>query len=170
MELNTSKTIVDNQYQADRKSFQNCSESDLVGYNDCPTFLFSNNQTRTMSSRNKKKSKHRVLGDSQQANDDSNTQTNENIEESQDLSKVVEQINEKIEMNVKNLDEKEHSFYKKKYQNHLPTISSNTRYLKNISDIFLNNSDEAAIKTSIHQWVTKEPTVGSWLVPLAKII
>ena len=170
MELNTSNTIVDNHYQSDRKSFQNCSESDLVGYNDCPTFLFSNNQSRTMSSRNKKQSKHRAIDDSQQSNDGLDILTNKTIEDSQDLFKVVEQINEKIDMNMKNLDEKEHTFYKKKYQNNLPIISSNTRYLKNISDVFLNNLDEAAIKASVHQWVTKEPTVGSWLVPLAKIV
>ena len=170
MELNTSKTIVDNQYQADKKSFQNCSESDLVGYNDCPTFLFSNTQTKAISSRNKKKLKHRML-DTPRESADLETQSNENIDDSSKvLSNVIEQIDEKINMNLKNLDEKELSFYKKKYQNNLPMISGNNRYLKNISDIFLEDLESNVIKAKIHEWVTKEPTVGSWLVPLAKII
>ena len=102
---------------------------------------------------------------------DLETQSNENIDDSSKvLSNVIEQIDKKINMNLKNLDEKELSFYKKKYQNNLPMISGNNRYLKNISDIFLKDLESNVIKAKIHEWVTKEPTVSSWLVPLAKII
>lgn len=170
MELNTSKTIVDNQYQRDKKSFQNCSESDLVGYNDCPTFLFSHNQTLSNGRKNKRKLGHRSLDNSLPAEDDDDDQTHGNNDDLKDLSKVIEQIEKKICMNSNKLGEKELAFYKKKYENNLQAISSNSRYLRNINDIFLEDLDNNAIKTKVHEWVTKEPSVSSWLVALSKIV
>lgn len=169
MELNTSKTIVDNQYQRDKKSFQNCSESDLVGYNDCPTFLFSHNQTLSSSRKNKKKLGHRSF-DNSLPTEDNIDQANGKNDDCKDLSKVIEQIEKKISRNFNNLGEKELVFYKKKYESNLLAISSNNRYLRNISDIFLEDLDRNAIKTKVHEWVTKEPSVSPWLVALSKIV
>lgn len=169
MELNTSNTIVDNQYQKDKKSFQNCSESDLVGYNDCPTFLFSHNQTLSTGRKNKRKSGRKSLDNPLTAEDDNDQEDGSN-DDLKDLSKVVEQIEKKISMNSNKLGEKELAFYKKKYENNLQAISSNSRYLRNINDIFLENLDNNAIKTKVHEWVTKEPSVSPWLVALSKIV
>ncbi|KAL6930494.1 uncharacterized protein HGUI_03471 [Hanseniaspora guilliermondii] len=169
MELNTSKTIVDNQYQSDKKSFQNCTESELVGYNDCPSFLFSNSQTIPNGRRNKKILRHRMSNNSLPTKEDHN-KAQGNDDDHKDLSKVIEKIEKKISINSNKLGEKELTFYKKKYEKHLPAITSNTRYLRNINDIFLEELDSNAIKTKVHEWVTKEPSVSSWLVSLSKIV
>lgn len=169
MELNTSKTIVDNQYQKDKKSFQNCSESDLVGYNDCPTFLFSHSKTPSSGRKNKRKVGHRSFDNSLPTEDD-NDQVHGGNDGIKDLSRVFELIEEKISGNPNNLGEKELTFYKKKYENNLPAISSNSRYLRNINDIFLEDLDNNAIKIKVHEWVTKEPSVSPWLVALSKIV
>ncbi|XBW34755.1 hypothetical protein QEN19_000322 [Hanseniaspora menglaensis] len=189
MQLNTSKTIVDNQNSAASKSFQNCTEADLVGYNDCPTFLFSKNSSIKEKSGSTSLRKKKTLRKVSAASGVSLTPDLENAgtinissiepmvleygENDEDIlsnEEIILLLKEKVENNEKNLAEKEFNFYKLKFLNQLPSFSENERYLRNLSDIFLMSTGSSETKLLVQSWVSKEPCVSGWLIPLSKLI
>ena len=193
MELNTSKTIVDNQGISRNTSYQNCTESDLVGYNDCPTFMFSNtlkNKEKSSVSLNKKQAFRKTsiasfvppqkidtpMQLSNKKNKDEQDTDNNDISDKEDADEaltneeILLMLKEKIESNEKNLNEKEFNFYKTKVLKQIDNFSDNDRYLKILSDLFLVNTNCNNTKLLVQNWVSKEPNVSSWLIPLSKII
>lgn len=190
MELNTSNTIVDNQSLRKTTSYQNCTEADLVGYNDCPTFLVSstsNKEGRVSSSLKhkqalrgasilsansfqnllKRESLPLKISDSQKEVTNDDLIRNDDTLSSEEINLIIQ---ERIEKNEKRLSANEFSFYKAKVLKQLDKFSTNDRYLKNLCDIFLISSDCSNTKALVQNWVSKEPQVGSWLIPLSKII
>lgn len=177
------------------KSFQNCVETDVPGYNDCPSFLFqisnkknnssaSLSSSSTYSSANLLKTKVRdVSGNTKIAMAPPPMASKRKvsapvIEESvsnanSDISLSHQEILTKIDglyaMDSK-LSDKEFEFYKKKISTNITRSLENDSTIRTLSQFFdLFSSDRPAAKKLVTDWMIADTSIGTWCPAFLKI-
>lgn len=177
------------------KSFQNCAEADVPGYNDCPTFLFrvSNKKTRSSTSLTSNSSHSSTKWISNNVRDVSgNTKTAvvppplvdkrkissnitiDNNSENEIISLNKEEILSKIDdlyTCKTKLSEKEFAFYQKKVTNNVNTSLNNDSTQLTLSQFFdLFSKDKQKAKKLMMDWMISDTSIGNWCPAFLKII
>lgn len=168
------------------KSYQNCAETEVPGYNDCPSFLFMPNRPSS------KRKQHRVISDhiSTIGPTDSSSSTNlatapppifrkgpHEIRNQKDknstapLSKeeILNKVNELYDFESK-LVTKEFEFYKKKVDNNLISSLENDSTRVVMTRFFLEaNSDKTKASKTLKAWMSSDVSVINWCPAFLKI-
>lgn len=173
------------------QSFQNCKETDIPGYNDCPSFLFN------VSKKTGRKHKlHTAVQDTYGSTklpvtpppmsikkatilpptktpdtQDKPPKTNPTPPVTDELSesKILDKINTLLNRNS-NLSDKEYQFYKKKVDLNLPksiTNSSTRISLSQFLEIVDNKSEQAEF---LRKWMIMDITISNWCPAFLKLI
>lgn len=180
----------------DSKSFQNCVETDVPGYNDCPSFLFqisskkggssaSLSSSSTYSGTNLLKTKVRdVSGNTKLAvapppmaakrkvSTPVVVQSDGEKDVSAALSKeeIEAKVNDLYAMETK-LPSKEFEFYKKKVSTNIVLGLKNESTVRTLSQFFdLFASDRSAAKKLVTDWMIADTSIGTWCPAFLKII
>ncbi|SMN19034.1 similar to Saccharomyces cerevisiae YMR184W ADD37 Protein of unknown function involved in ER-associated protein degradation [Maudiozyma saulgeensis] len=180
------------------KSFQNCTEADVPGYNDCPTFLFqvsnkkSSSSTSLASSNTTLSSTGNVItskvrdtsGNTKSAISpppliskrkvsnqiDPNKNNDEDKANIMTKDELLSKIDELLSKESK-LSEKEFTFYKNKVDNNIERSLDNVSTVNTLSQ-FVNiiENDKVSAKKLLTQWMVSDTSIGTWCPAFIKII
>lgn len=167
------------------KSYQNCTETEVPGYNDCPSFLFMPNRQPV------RKKQHRMVSGSTSANNIPSTRTtntttapppilhkkhNEIAKKNEDesnasLSKeeILHRVDELYGLKSK-LISKEFEFYKRKVDNNL-AISLENHSTKTVMTRFFYEAshDKSKASNTLRTWMSSDVSVINWCPAFLKI-
>lgn len=170
------------------KSYQNCAETDVSGYNDCPSFLFMPNRP---SSRRRQ---HRIISDHTSANSVSNaspankadisttpppivhrnshgTVKNQEDISSASLSKdeILNRVNGLYSLKSKLVAE-EFKFYKRKVDNNLHCSLENDSTRAVMTRFFQEaDSDRSKASKTLRAWMSSDVSIINWCPAFLKI-
>ncbi|AET37904.1 Add37p Ecym_2152 [Eremothecium cymbalariae DBVPG len=170
--------------ESEFKSFQNCTEADVPGYNDCPSFLFSTNigsvrkkgsaqtdgvvdrygntksDTAVLPSKRKKtiaKPRASILDEGDRVEAESREVL---------MGRIGKLLEEKTEMS-----DNEFQFYKTKVLQHLPTTLENESSLTLMTLFFQHlHTDVEKAKLLLMQWMVSDVSIARWCPALRKIL
>lgn len=176
------------------RSFQNCKETDIHGYNDCPSFLFNvskkggrKNRLHTsfqdtygntklpitpppISKKNSSSSNEEEQQEEQKQEE--NDMGNGNTELGSDLTgeDVLAKINELINKNS-NLSAKEYEFYKRKVDLNLPKCIYNNDFTRSSLSQFLQIIDNKTQQADfLRKWMLMDTTISNWCPAFLKLV
>lgn len=171
------------------KSFQNCTEADVPGYNDCPLFLLQGNKKSTTKRTRIIPNAVDICGNIKAATVppppmkrvvSSNTPVNETIlmTPSADTSssstasskeQLMDSVRELLSKETR-LPPQEFKFYKNKVISNIET-SLNTEQTRSVmSQVFDALEDKDKVKALLIDWIATDTTVGSWCPAFRKIV
>lgn len=173
------------------KSFQNCKETDIPGYNDCPSFLF--NVSKKSERRNKlhyvvkdtygntklpvtppplfTKKKLTVVNNNNQSNseisDKSNSldKSNETLNDDEILRKINDLMNKRSR-----LSDKEYNFYKKKVDLNLPKSINNPSTKTSLLHFLDIGGSKIKQADYLRKWMVMDITISNWCPSFLKLI
>lgn len=173
------------------RSFQNCKETDIPGYNDCPSFLF--NVSKKNGRRNKlqyvvkdtygntklpvtppptfTKKKLAVVNNENPNNSEINAKSNfsNNSNETLNDDEILKKINELINKHSR-LSDKEYNFYKRKVDLNLPKNINNPSTKASLSH-FLDIGDNKIKQADyLRKWMVTDITISNWCPSFLKLI
>ncbi|AMD21412.1 HER133Wp [Eremothecium sinecaudum] len=159
------------------KSFQNCSEADVPGYNDCPTFLLSNRAVSIRTNRgsngvldrygNVKKRTSSQLPATHPIKDEVK---DEEVKPPKSKQVLMERINELLNRPSK-MPETEYTFYKTKVLNNISLHLDQETSLVLMTQFFEfipHNVDKA--KDILIKWMVSDVSIAGWCPALRKIL
>lgn len=163
------------------KSFQNCTEKDVPGYNDCPSFLFQVNK--------KAERRHKIAtevkdtyGNTKMATipppprrSSSRTLSSENSNDdiidpivSLDKDQILERVNTLLESDSK-LPSAEFEFYKKKIDLNLAKGLENDSTKHVMSQFFDKTKDKSEAQKLLRSWMAHDISISNWCPAFLKI-
>ncbi|GAV54586.1 hypothetical protein ZYGR_0AN00540 [Zygosaccharomyces rouxii] len=170
------------------KSYQNCTETEVPGYNDCPSFLFMPNRP---SARRKQ---HRVISNHLSANDNPSTHPTNKTDTATAPPPILHRSPQGITKNQENVSDtslskeeilnkvgelyglksklvtKEFEFYKKKVDNNLVGSLENGSTRAVMTRFFLEaNSDRNKASNTLRAWMSSDVSVINWCPAFLKI-
>lgn len=163
--------------KASIKSFQDCTETDVPGYNDCPSVLYQVNKAAA-----KKGRRNRIVT---QVRDVSGNTTSSSLPPPAVPSRVKETYQEELSNTLTNeevlkrieamyelstsLSSKEFEFYKKKIDlNVAKSLSSeSTRHM--LTAFFEQWGDKSKCTNMLREWLASDITISSWCPAFLKI-
>ncbi|CDO93674.1 unnamed protein product [Kluyveromyces dobzhanskii CBS 2104] len=161
------------------KSFQNCRETDIPSYNDCPSFIYPGSASVAS-----KRMVSRVVDTSGNTKTATAPPPSMKRKVSEKLRKTDEATSSvvvlgKQELSQKyqwitalpsKLPDKEFSFYKSKVDKVLDDVleSAATRYA--LSEIFESLDDSEKVSAVMTKWMLSDVSVNSWCPSLRKIV
>lgn len=173
------------------RSFQNCKETDIPGYNDCPSFLF--NISKKSGRRNQL---HYVVKDTygstklpvtppplstkkRLAMTDNNNSSNSEINDKNNSSdnsneilnddEILKKINELMNKCSK-LSDKEYHFYKRKIDLNLPKSINNASTKTSLLHFLEIGDDKIKQADYLRKWMAVDITISSWCPSFLKLI
>ncbi|CCF56147.1 hypothetical protein KAFR_0A07130 [Kazachstania africana CBS 2517] len=161
------------------KSFQNCAESEVAAYNDCPSFLFQVGKSKS-SRRHKITTKVRdVSGNTMMPSApppphsgrfDKKTVKSSNSEATHCYSKeqVLAKISTLLEKES-SLSAKELEFYRLKVENNVANSLESNDALHIFSQFFNEMHDKNNAKNLLVSWIISDTTISTWCPALLKI-
>ncbi|CAR31013.1 hypothetical protein ZYGR_0P03190 [Zygosaccharomyces rouxii] len=170
------------------KSYQNCAETEVPGYNDCPSFLF---MPQRPSARRKQ---HRVISDHLSANNSPSTHSTsttdtttapppilhrkpheiaKNQEKTSNASlnkeEILHRVNELYGLKSK-LVTNEFEFYRRKVDNNLVSSLENDSTRAVMTRFFLEaNTDRTKASNTLRAWMSSDVSVLNWCPAFLKI-
>ena len=173
------------------QSFQNCKETDIPGYNDCPSFLF--NVSKKSGRRNRLQyavqdtygntklpvapppisSKRNSMvvsnANSIKPKDDDGSSSSDHSKEILSEDEILKKIDELINRRSK-LSEKEYNFYKQKVNLNLPKSINNPSTKTSLLH-FLNIGNEKIKQVKyLREWMMMDITISNWCPSFLKLI
>ncbi|CAB4254314.1 similar to Saccharomyces cerevisiae YMR184W ADD37 Protein of unknown function involved in ER-associated protein degradation [Maudiozyma barnettii] len=180
------------------KSFQNCAESEVPGYNDCPTFLFQVSNKKSSSSVNLSSSTttlssadniittkvRDISGNTKSAVSPPPLITKRKLSsqldpnKNNDSNKINVLTKDELESRItellakeSKLSEKEFIFYKNKVNNNIKKSLDNVSTVNTLSQIFGSiENDSTAAKRLLTQWMVSDTSIGTWCPAFIKIV
>lgn len=159
------------------KSFQDCAETDVPGYNDCPSFLYQVNKAAAKNGRrNRIVSQVRdVSGNTTSASlppPSGSSRLKEKCSEESTQAFTKEQLFEKLQGLYDlptSLSSKEFEFYQRKVNSNLAKSldSESTRNL--LTSFFEQWKDKSKCTLMLREWLTSDITISSWCPSFLKI-
>lgn len=168
------------------KSFQDCKETEIHGYNDSPSFLFNVSKKSGRKNRlqtvvkdtygstklavapppmSKRTSSASVVPD--EVNNDNLNDSASDSELTED--DILNKINELISKNSK-LSTKEYDFYKRKVDLNLPKNINNHSTKVSLSQ-FLDIADDKAKQAEfLRKWMLMDITISNWCPAFLKLV
>lgn len=154
------------------KSFQNCNESDVPGYNDCPLFLSSkkgkmeshfrdvSGNIKAVSVPPPKVAKRYI----------SSFKTDlESREISCSKNQLINSFYRLLSLKTKLRDE-EFQFYRKKVVPKIYQAMEKEHTLYMLREIFDSLDDKPKVNKLLAEWIIKDPTVNSWCPSFRKLV
>lgn len=182
------------------KSFQNCTEADVPGYNDCPTFLFQvsnkKNASSTSLASNSTLSSTNNIITTKVRDTYGNTKTavapppmiskrkisipstepaSTTAEDSVKITTLTkDEILSKVEelsSRESKLSEKEFTFYLNKVKNNMGKSLDNQSTVATLSQFFeIFQNERTQAKKLLTQWMISDTSIGTWCPAFIKII
>ncbi|CAH00557.1 Add37p [Kluyveromyces lactis] len=161
------------------RSFQNCRETEIPGYNDCPSFIYPGAASIAPK---------RIVSQSVDTSGNTRMATvpppsmkrkvSEKLRSTESLDTSIvalskQELSDKYQWITSlpsNLQDKEFSFYKTKVDKVLENVLENegTRYA--LSEIFANLNDSKRVTDLITKWMLSDMSVNSWCPSFRKLI
>ena len=185
---------------ASSKSFQNCTEADVPGYNDCPTFLFQvsnkkNASSTSLASSSTVSSTNNIIttkvrdtyGNTKTAiapppmmskrkiSTSSTEPASTTTEESNQVTiltkhEILSKV-EELSSKKSKLSEKEFTFYLNKVKNNMNRSLDNQSTINTLSQFFeVFQNDKIQAKKLLTQWMISDTSIGTWCPAFIKII
>lgn len=159
------------------KSFQNCSETDVPGYNDCPSFLYQVNKGSAKGGRrNRIVAKVRDVSGNTTAACAPPPTTPSNVEKSSQSSGIQvltkEEVLERIQdvYNAQNkLSTPEFQFYKRKADQNMTKSLDSESTRRVLTTILTELNDKDKCTRILREWLTSDVTISSWCPAFLKI-
>lgn len=166
------------------KSFQNCREAEIPGYNDCPSFLFQVNKAAAkVGKRNAIMTEVRdVNGNTKANNIPPPPLTNKNsrrrldnetagsAEQDKALSKdeLLDKVEALCSLESK-LSPQEFEFYKKKVDANLSRSLDLTSTRRVLTSVFKDSTGKVKAQSILRDWLTSDTTISNWCPAFLKI-
>lgn len=162
------------------RSFQDCKETDIHGYNDCPSFLFN------VSKKNGRKNRLQTANNDTYGNTklpitppppmskrksdipiEDNDITTPVIQLTQD--DILNKINQIINKHS-NLSSKEYEFYKRKVDLNLPKSISNDSTKVSLSQLLEIIDNKTQQADFLRKWMLMDITISNWCPAFLKLV
>ncbi|AAS53230.1 AFL144Cp [Eremothecium gossypii ATCC 10895] len=152
------------------KSFQNCTESEVSGYNDCPNFLFAARE-HTAGSSHRRGLKARARGRARRP--DMPSDALQQMEPGE-LEEIRAEAMRKIEWlfeTESRLAEVEFNFYRNKVRQNLGRALADERTLLMMAAVLRQlPADLETAKDVLTTWLVSDVSVAAWCTALRKIL
>lgn len=159
------------------KSFQNCSETEVPGYNDCPSFLYQVNKASAKGGRrNRIATKVRdVSGNTSTASlppPTSKSSATETCEEANSQVLTKEQVLEKVQdlYNAQNtLSPQEFQFYRRKVDLNMSKSLESESTRRVLTTVLEELQQKDKCSRILREWLTSDVSISSWCPAFLKI-
>lgn len=161
------------------KSFQNCTETDVPGYNDCPSFLYQVSKSAAKSGR-RNRIEHKVRDVSGNTTISALPPPSKTLRVSKTSSEAFseadhysrEQLLEKIQHiygSQSSLSPREFEFYRRKVDLNITNSLENESTRHVLTSIFKQLDDKKKCSLALKEWLASDITIASWCPAFLKI-